>query len=57
MTNGPVATSMIIYDDLLNYHSGIYHHTEGDIIGAHAVLLVGWGETIVNDELVKYWEV
>ena len=45
MTNGPVASSMVIFEDLLAYEKGIYYHKEGMIIGAHAILLVGWGET------------
>jgi C1A family cysteine protease len=54
MTNGPVLSSMIVFEDLLNYHSGIYYHKEGEIVGAHAILIIGWGETETG---VKYWEV
>ena len=54
MSNGPVASQMVIYEDLLTYTNGVYHHTEGSIIGGHAVLLVGWG---VSEEGTEYWEV
>ncbi|CDW77090.1 cathepsin b [Stylonychia lemnae] len=54
LTHGPVASSMVIFEDLITYHSGIYTWDSGDLIGAHAILLVGWGE---NEDGVKYWEV
>jgi len=25
--NGPMSVSFEVYDDFLNYHGGIYHHT------------------------------
>ena len=52
--NGPVVSTMVIYQDLLTYESGVYYHKEGEIIGGHAVLLVGWGKT---KEGIEYWEV
>ena len=54
LAHGPVASSMVIFEDLIKYSSGIYSWEEGDIIGAHAILLVGWGET---EDGIKYWEV
>ena len=27
------------------------------IIGAHAVLLVGWDQELIEGEIIKYWEV
>ena len=45
---------MIVYDDLLNYASGIYFTKSDEIIGSHAILIVGWGETSSG---TKYWEV
>ena len=32
-----------------------YHDPEKDWIGSHAVVIVGWGEDIVNDVTVSYW--
>ncbi len=43
LKNGPVASQMVVYEDLISYQSGIYSHKEGTIIGGHAVLIVGWG--------------
>ena len=48
---------MIVFEDLLNYQSGIYSHRDGTIIGAHAILLVGWGKIGSDAESEEYWEV
>mmetsp|Transcript_19950 Transcript_19950/g.23129 ORF Transcript_19950/g.23129 Transcript_19950/m.23129 type:complete len:300 (-) Transcript_19950:46-945(-) len=45
MTNGPVEASFDVYSDFMSYKEGIYQHTgEGDVIGGHAVKIVGWGK-------------
>lgn len=53
LKNGPMASSMIVFSDLLEYSHGIYH-TDGfqDLVGAHAVLIVGWS---ISGEGVEYW--
>ncbi len=48
MARGPVTSNMLVFKDLIDYESGIYTQTDDfgnpdDLIGAHAVLLVGWG--------------
>lgn len=35
--------SLVIYEDFMNYSSGIYKQTFGEIIGGHAMKLVGYG--------------
>ena len=52
MTNGPIEIGFMVYEDFLSYKSGIYTHTEGWMLGGHAVRMVGWG---VQDG-VKYWK-
>lgn len=52
MTNGPVETTMMVYEDFMNYREGVYHHVDGKFLGGHAIKLVGWGQT---EEGVKYW--
>jgi len=52
MTNGPVTSMMLLYNDYYNYRNGIYSHgTNDDSIGYHAIVIIGWG--IENN--VKYW--
>ena len=64
---GPIATSMLVFKDLLEYQNGIYNYIEDeegfDLVGSHAVLLVGWGEQSIEfhegkeEESVEYWVV
>ncbi|CAI2375009.1 unnamed protein product [Moneuplotes crassus] len=51
MKNGPVETTMMVYEDFMSYKEGIYHHVAGKLLGGHAIKLVGWGV----EEGVKYW--
>lgn len=32
-----------IYEDFMNYRSGIYSHVTGEFMGGHAMKLVGYG--------------
>ncbi|KAI0986296.1 hypothetical protein GJ496_008638 [Pomphorhynchus laevis] len=50
--NGPVEAAMLVFEDFLNYKSGVYHHVTGSLGGGHAIKLMGWG---VTDDGEKYW--
>jgi len=50
-TNGPFEIAFEVYEDFLNYKSGIYIHQAGKMAGGHAVKLIGWGE----EGGVPYW--
>ena len=50
--NGPFEVSYSVYEDFMDYESGVYHHEEGEYLGGHAVKLVGYG---VDENGVKYW--
>lgn len=41
---GPVATGMMVYEDLMSYKSGVYSYTTGKKLGGHAVLIVGYND-------------
>jgi len=43
MTNGPAETAFSVYEDFVNYKSGVYKHVHGSMLGGHAVRLLGWG--------------
>lgn len=51
--NGPVNTGFNVYDDFLNYKSGVYTQKSQKLLGGHAVKIVGWGKE-ANEE---YWVV
>ncbi|KAF3776223.1 Cathepsin B [Nymphaea thermarum] len=50
--NGPVEVSFSVYEDFAYYKSGVYKHITGDMLGGHAVKLIGWG---TSDEGKDYW--
>jgi len=52
LAKGPASGSLMVYDDLMTYRSGIYHHTRGSLQGGHAIEIVGYalGST-------PYWRV
>ena len=41
--NGPVIVGLVLYDDFLNYESGIYRNIAGEVVGGHAMKMIGWG--------------
>ncbi len=45
---------LTVYEDFYNYKSGIYHYTEGQALGGHAIKLVGWGSDM-DHEGALYW--
>lgn len=49
--NGPVEAAFDVYSDFLNYKSGVYQYTSGNLLGGHAVKILGYG---VEDG-TKYW--
>ena len=51
-THGPMEVGYIVYEDFMNYESGVYSHTYGENVGGHAVKLIGWGKTSSG---VDYW--
>ncbi|PKA63048.1 Fruit bromelain [Apostasia shenzhenica] len=50
--NGPVEVSFTVYEDFAHYKSGVYKHIIGDVMGGHAVKLIGWG---TSDQGEDYW--
>jgi len=65
--NGPIIVAINATPELYYYSDGIFHSevkkTEGKFeknvkpweYTNHAVVCVGWGEEIVNDNPVKFW--
>jgi len=52
LTFGPVEASFDVYDDFVNYKSGVYvKSANAEYLGGHAAKLIGWGE----EYDVPYW--
>jgi cathepsin B len=43
MKFGPVEAAFTVYQDFLTYASGVYQHKTGQMLGGHAVKVLGWG--------------
>ncbi|XP_074038805.1 cathepsin B [Leptinotarsa decemlineata] len=43
LKNGPVEAVFDVYTDFVVYKSGVYHQVAGEIVGGHAVRVLGWG--------------
>jgi len=54
MKNGPVEGTLSVYEDFLNYKSGVYHHVTGLKLGGHAIKILGWGEDEASGG-TPYW--
>lgn len=42
-THGPVEGAFQVYRDFLTYKSGVYYHKAGELLGGHAIEILGWG--------------
>jgi len=53
MTNGPVEAGFSVYQDFFSYTSGVYVYTSGQLMGGHAIKIVGWGVDTATQQ--DYW--
>jgi len=53
MTNGPLTISYDVFKDFPLYKGGVYQKTSDELLGSHAVVLVGWG----TENGIPYWTV
>lgn len=44
LTNGPVPSYFLVYDDFLYYKKGVYQHRWGNVRGAHYMAIVGYND-------------
>nr|XP_037268488.1 LOW QUALITY PROTEIN: cathepsin B-like [Rhipicephalus microplus] len=49
--NGPVEADFMVYADFMSYKSGVYQHHSDDVLGGHAIKILGWG----TENGVPYW--
>ena len=43
VSSGPVEAAFYVYSDFMNYKSGVYKRQSNQMLGGHAVKVVGWG--------------
>lgn len=48
---GPVEADFDVYDDFPQYKSGVYIKTSDNLLGGHAIKILGWG----TEKGVDYW--
>lgn len=53
INNGPMLMGLQIMEDFMNYKSGVYKHVTGEVIGGHAMKVIGWGQ---DEKEGLYWE-
>ncbi|XP_052258054.1 tubulointerstitial nephritis antigen-like [Dreissena polymorpha] len=62
--NGPVQATFRVQDDFFMYRSGVYKYSRTGSVSAsreddrrlnHSVRIIGWGEEVIGQRLVKYW--
>ena len=51
IADGPVETGFDVYSDFMSYKSGVYRKTSDNLLGGHAVKVIGWG--VENGE--EHW--
>ncbi|XP_060875895.1 uncharacterized protein LOC132949133 [Metopolophium dirhodum] len=49
--NGPITASFYMYQDFVNYQSGVYAYNSGKYVTTQAVKILGWGE----ENGTPYW--
>jgi C1A family cysteine protease len=47
--HGPVVAGFMVYEDFKDYKGGVYHYSYGNLLGGHAILIVGYNDA------GKYW--
>ena len=50
-SHGPIEGAFDVYRDFLSYRSGVYYHKTGELLGGHAISVIGFGK----DEGLDYW--
>lgn len=51
LADGPLVTTMDVYSDFYSYSSGIYQRTSDELMGGHAIVMVGFDD----DGPTPYW--
>ncbi len=55
VTYGPLVTTMDVYADFFSYRTGIYSYASGAYQGGHAILIVGYDDTLQCFKAKNSW--
>jgi C1A family cysteine protease len=55
LQNGPLVTTLTVYADFMSYSSGVYTHVTGDVMGGHAISIVGYDDTTQSFIVRNSW--
>lgn len=50
LMTGPVYSAFSVYSDFSNYSTGCYQHTSGYYRGGHAIVIVGWDDSLCSGQ-------
>jgi cathepsin B len=51
MQYGSITAALYVHEDFVHYQSGVYSNLKGDVLGGHAIKIIGWGTENGQD----YW--
>lgn len=55
LQNGPLVTTVMVYEDFMSYSSGVYKHTTGKFLGGHAISIVGYDDSTRSFIIRNSW--
>lgn len=55
LQNGPLVTTIMVYEDFMSYSSGVYKHTAGKFLGGHAISIVGYDDASQSFIIRNSW--
>ncbi len=55
LQRGPLMTTLTVYADFMSYAGGVYKHTTGDMMGGHAVSIVGYDDVTQSYIIRNSW--
>ncbi|MBC7372137.1 MAG: hypothetical protein H7326_11255 [Bdellovibrionaceae bacterium] len=55
LQNGPVMTTLSVYSDFITYSGGVYKHTSGEMLGGHAISIIGYDDSTQSYIIRNSW--
>lgn len=55
LQNGPLVTTIMVFEDFMSYSSGVYKHTTGKYLGGHAISIIGYDDATQSFLIRNSW--